>query len=100
MSQQVTDYMVEGFLVWARNYKEIDEFVKVAERGRKWRIRLPLGHPPITASGLPVGWTENRVVPTEIVLTNREALAFGFGLAVAGARTELRSDFATREWGW
>jgi hypothetical protein len=96
---RVTDDMVTGFLVWARNYGEIESYRQVADSGRKWRIRLPMGEPPVTASGRHA-WTEDRIVPTEFVLTSREALAFGYGVALAGGRTELRADFAKREWGW
>jgi hypothetical protein len=41
----------------------------------------------------------SRVVPREFVLTAREALAFGYGVAVGG-RAERRADFARREWQW
>jgi hypothetical protein len=87
--------------VWARNYGEIVNWEKVASSGRKWRITLPA---IATASGAVsdsiTNWGEARIVPASFVLTNREALAFGYGLAVAGGRPTTRAEFAAREWGW
>lgn len=96
---RVDEDEVQRFLTWARNYHEIVSFEKVAQRGRKWLIALP-PRAPITASGMVPGWSESSVVPDEVVLTSREALAFGYGLAIAGARPETRDSFAAREWGW
>jgi hypothetical protein len=86
MSARVSEDTVHSFLTWARNYGEIESFKIVADSGRRWKIVLP------------EVWSEN-MVPREFVLTSREALAFGYGLAVGGA-SERRSDFASREWGW
>lgn len=95
--RRITDDDVQGFLIWARNYGEIESYKKIAESGRKWLIRLPA---TVTASNRKASWTERRVVPSEFVLTSREALAFGYGLAVAGACPESRREFAARVWGW
>jgi hypothetical protein len=95
--------MVEGFLLWARNYREIERFEKLEGGGRCWKITLPDicrahgGDGPLLPSfgeDDPV-----RIVPREFVLTQREALAFGYGVAVGG-RAERRSEFAEREWKW
>lgn len=100
LSLRVTDEHVRGFLVWARNYGEIESYERVANSGRKWRITLPA---IATASGAEsdsiTNYGQGRIVPASFVLTSREAVAFGYGLAVAGAR-EPRADFAAREWGW
>lgn len=98
-SGRVDDYEVDRYLVWARNYGEIESYERVAGKGRKWLIRLP-AVAPVTASGMEPGWSERSIVPQEFVLTSREALAFGFGLAVAGARSETRAETARREWDW
>lgn len=96
---RATDKDVRSWLVWARNYGEIASFEITAATGRKWLIRLPDGA-TITASNREPGMLERRIVPGEFVLTSREALAFGMGLAIAGARREARDSFAAREWGW
>lgn len=100
---RVTDDLVHGFLVWARNYGEIESFERISERGRKWKIRLAA---PVAAKGNDTPDILDRMfggakrwVPQEFVLTSREALTFGYGCAVAGQR-EARRDFAKREWGW
>lgn len=102
MAARVTDEMVRGFLVWARNYGEVESFEKVATRGRCWKIVLPGVRRAHGKSAPLLGIMEDRpdrLVPTEMVLTTREALVFGYGVAVGGA-AERRSDFAAREWGW
>jgi hypothetical protein len=98
---RVTDENVREWLVWARNYGEIESFeIAIASKsGRKWLIRLPPGI-TVTASNSEPGILERRIVPNELMMTNREALAFGMGLAIAGARRETRYSFAAREWGW
>lgn len=101
---RVTNDIVEGFLVWGRNYKEIEGWRILTgpgtERGRKWLIELP---GIVTASGAQsddlTNYGKGRVVPASFVLTSREALAFGYGLAAAGPH-EARASFARREWGW
>lgn len=103
-AQRVTPYLVEGFLVWGRNYEEIEGWRILTgpgtESGRKWLITLP---GIVTASGAPsddlTNYGRGRVVPASFVLTSREALAFGYGLAAAGPH-EARAEFARREWGW
>lgn len=98
--QRVRDRDVESFLTWARNYTEIDSYKKLPNTtGRKWLIEIP-NVEPVTASGSRPSWTEGRVVPRSFVLTSREAIAFGYGLAIAGARPETRAVFAAREWNW
>lgn len=96
---RVTDDMVEGYLIWGRNYGEVESFRRVAPSGRKWMIKLPAGT-TVTSSGMEPGFLERRIVPDELVLTSREALAFGMGLAVAGGRPTTRDAFSRREWGW
>jgi hypothetical protein len=101
VSQRVTDEMVAGFLRWGRNYGEVESFEKIAESGRKWKITLAS---PSTAAG-PLHWlftgvNGERTVPQELVLTSREALVFGYGLATAGTWAQSRREFAMQEWGW
>jgi hypothetical protein len=91
--------MAERWLIWARNYKEIESFKKVGPRGSKWLVKMPEGV-TITASGMEPGFIERSLVPDEFVLTNREALVFGMGLAAGGSRPTTRDEFAAREWGW
>jgi hypothetical protein len=95
---RVTDDMVKRYLVWARNYGEIESFSIAARSGRKWLIRIPEGM-PVTASGMAPGFLERAIVPSEFMLTSREALAFGMGLALAGSQPEPRS-VAQEIWGW
>src|SRR3954468_4740989 len=99
---RVTDEMVRSFLTWGRNYGELDSFKCLPDaRGRKWHIEIPAAVNAATSdSPVLLVSSPDRIVPAEFVLTNREALAFGYGLAVAGARTETRAEFAAREWGW
>lgn len=99
MSARVSEDQVRHFLIWGRNYGELRSYRSLPVRGRRWMITLP-GDRPITASGMDPGLIERNLVPVEFVLTSREALAFGYGLAIAGARDELRSAYAKREWGW
>lgn len=96
---RVSDDDVRHWLTWARNYEEIESFANVAERGRKWKITLA---EPATADGAPLGGfmghRPETVVPEEVVLTSREALAFCMGCAAA-----RRVESFTRkheEWGW
>jgi hypothetical protein len=96
---RVTDDLVHGYLVWGRNYGEIESFSRVADRGRKWLVKLPAGA-TVTPSNMEPGFLEQRLVPDELMFTSREALAFGMGLAVAGARRETRTELANREWTW
>jgi hypothetical protein len=100
---RVTDGMVRDYLVWARNYGEIESFEKIAPGGRCWKITLPAVCRAHGGDGPLLGgmWEDrpHKVVPREFVLTAREALAFGYGVAVGGA-SERRRDFAAREWQW
>jgi hypothetical protein len=96
---RVTDDMVRRYLVWARNYGEIESFSIAADSGRKWLIRIPEGT-TATASGSEPGFIERDIIPDELMLTSREALAFGMGLALAGSRSETRSTTSQREWKW
>jgi hypothetical protein len=91
--------MVRNWLVWGCNYGEIESFKMVAESGRKWLVKMPEGV-TITGSGMAPGWLEDRIVPNELVLTNREALVFAMGLAVGGSRPTTRAEFAAKEWNW
>lgn len=97
---RVTDAMVRGFLHWAHSYREIESFEKLEGGGRCWKIVLKASVWAYAADGQ--WWVMNRPerrVPEEFVLTAREALAFGYGLAIGGA-SERRADFARREWQW
>jgi hypothetical protein len=97
MSARVSEDAVRSALTWARNYGEIESYEVVAKSGRRWKIVLS---GPTPVSGSTDGITLlSGVVPGEIVLTSREALAFAYGCAVAGAK-ERRADFAARAWGW
>lgn len=98
---RVNDYNVERFLAWGRNYGEIESYEKIAASGRKWLVRLPAGR-TFTVDGGEVTWLTGPagIVPDELVLTSREALAFGYGLAVAGGSAKTRREFAVREWDW
>jgi len=100
VSARVSEDTVRSFLTWARNYGEIESFSSVADSGRRWKIVLPdevwSNGPDPTLGGFT---PPENMVPREFVLTSREALAFGYGLAAAGVR-ECREDFASREWGW
>lgn len=96
MSARVSEDAVRSALTWARNYGEIESYSVVASSGRRWKIVLA----PTPVSGATDGITLlSGVVPGEMVLTSREALAFAYGCAVAGAK-ERRAEFAAREWGW
>lgn len=101
MAARVKDSDVEHALAWARNYKEIESFELVRGQGpRKWVIKFPPG-PEFTVSGMEAGFIERHVVPTELALTSREALAFCYGLCLRGSRhSESRAAFARREWKW
>lgn len=98
---RATDEMVRSFLQWARNYGEITNYELIASRGRKWKITLPA---IATKTGAPsddlTNFGASAIVPATLVMTNREAIAFGYGLAVAGSRPTTRREFAAREWGW
>jgi hypothetical protein len=96
---RIKDTDVERFLIWGRNYGEIESFKKLDAVGRKWVIKLPPGR-TFTASGMNPGMLERAIVPDEFVLTSREALTFGFGLAIAGGMSRTRDEHAKREWGW
>lgn len=96
MSARVSEDAVRSALTWARNYGEIESYSVVAPSGRRWKVVLA----PTPVSGATDGITLlSGVVPGEMVLTSREALAFAYGCAVAGAK-ERRAEFAAREWGW
>lgn len=98
---RVSDYTVERYLTWARNYGEIESYKRLATAGRKWLIRLPAGTTTtIHGSDVDLLTGADGIVPDELALTSREALVFGYGLAVAGGRSETRRSFAAREWGW
>ncbi len=100
--QRVTDDMVRSFLVWGRNYGEIERFERLPGGGRCWRVVLPASvrsHGKDTDLLGVFADAPERIVPTEFVLTSREALAFGYGLAAAGI-TMSRAEFAAQNWGW
>src|SRR4051812_23991071 len=100
MSKRVTDSMVGDWLIWARNFGEIVAYndgrgpYKYARKGesRRFRIRLT---PGVTRDGTPFrpkegildifGHGPENVVPSELMLTAREALVFGMGCAAGRA---------------
>jgi hypothetical protein len=94
---RISDEDVQRGLVWARNYGEIESYKQIAPRGRKWLIRTSV---QTTPSGQQLGWTEQHAIPTELVFTSREALAFVYGLAIAGTRHGGRQAHAAHEWNW
>lgn len=95
---RVTDEMVRSWLVWTRNFGEIVAFHVGEGAGRRFRVRLPAG---VTSNGDPfrqrggildiTGHGVDDVVPSELLFTAREALAFGFGCAV-GRTAALASE--------
>lgn len=97
--KRVTDAMVEHWLIWARNFGEIISYNSgrgpyryVRGQSRRFRVRVT---PGITANGAPfrlkegifdiLGHASEDVVPSELMLTAREALVFGMGCAVGRA---------------
>jgi hypothetical protein len=95
---RVTDEMVEKWLVWARNFGEVVAYRVGSGQARRFRVRLPAG---ITRDGAPcrprqgmldiLGHETGDVVPTELMLTAREALVFAYGCA-AGRAARLAGD--------
>lgn len=101
---RVTDRVVEHWLIWARNFGEIigwnngkGELWSPPVKGpRRWRVRLT---PGVTADGQPfrakeglldiLGHSPGDVVPSELMLTSREALVFGMGCAVGRAAARI-----------
>lgn len=101
MNTRVTDDDVLRWLAWARNYGEIESFRRVAKRGRKWLILMPLDEHRTRdgdhlRGGL-MGHREEDVVPREMVLTSREALVFAYGCA-AGGWMRSRLDWTQEDW--
>lgn len=96
MSSRATDGMIQGFLLWAVNYEEIISFTKIAPyKGRCWKIVVPEG---IYANAMNLSWRfPEQYVPSEMILTAREALAFGYGLAIAGSSRDRR-DWTQADW--
>lgn len=93
MSGRVRDDTIRSFLTWARNYEEIAWFERVDDVGpRCWRIVLMPGE-PIFSHPNPI-WPglaeQDEIVPAEMMLTAREALVFGYGLAVGGMSKDRR----------
>lgn len=94
---RVTDEMVRGVLTWARNYGEIEAFEAVAPRGRRWKVTLPAAL--TIGAGASLGLRRSQdVVPSVLVFTSREAVAFGYGCAAGGVHD--RAAFARERWGW
>lgn len=94
---RATDEMARSALTWARNYEEIESFEMIASAGRKWRVRLRGA--VLVGSGLWLTGRPQEAVPDELILTNREALAFAYGCAVGGS-AHGRAEFAHERWGW
>ena len=88
--RRVTDDMVQSWLTWARNFGEIEHFERVADKGAKWLVVLPSGikktRYDISSSFL----DRDSYVPTELVLSSREALIFALGCATGGAKERAR----------
>lgn len=92
---RVTDEMVDDFLAWARNFEEIISYRKITKSGRKWLIKIRPG--VFAASHMTLFLRPDNVVPEELVLTSREALVFGYGIAVAG-ECRSRHDWTQEDW--
>jgi hypothetical protein len=107
MSARITHTQVDHWLAWARNYGEIIDFQKIANKGRMWMIEVEPGI-RTTAMDSPTGRGVGglidfggidpaTVVPEVMVLTTREAFMFGMGCAVAGlnrSRMEIEQEDA------
>lgn len=91
MSARVRDETIRSFLTWARNYEEIEWFERVPGVGpRCWKIVL-ISREEIGPYPNPIFRREpDEIVPVEMMLTAREALAFCYGLAVAGVCRDRR----------
>jgi hypothetical protein len=94
---RVTDDLVRAWLQWARNFEEIESWEQIAARGRKWLVKVPPGIRK-GRQDLPLHlWFDREgVVPTELVLSSREALLFALGCAVGGARE--RATWTQEDW--
>lgn len=95
MASRATDELVRRWLTWARNYEEIIDFQKIAPRGRCWKITIREGVPrtgskPLSAIS-PLFASDDDYVPTELMLTAREAIVFGMACATAGACMDRRA---------
>lgn len=107
MSQRITHEQVRSYLQWARNYGEIIDFQKIAKSGRCWMIEVEPGIRPMATDSptgrggdllMDFGGVDARtVIPEVMVLTTREALLFGWGLAVAGLG-KPRTEFGDDDW--
>jgi len=97
VAMRVTDNLVRTWLGWARNFDEIESWKKIAPRGKKWFIKVPLGIRR-GRQDVPLSpWFDrDGVVPAELVLTSREALLFALGCAVGGARE--RATWTQEDW--
>lgn len=96
---RVTDEMVRRWLRWARNYGEIESFERV--KGG-WLVRCRQGIPRTGVEPL-FGLREEDLVPSELLLRPKEALAFAYGLALGGNSRDRREwtqeDWAARSQG-
>lgn len=95
---RVKDDDVASALIWARNYGEIESYTLIAPSGRKWLVRTAV-QTTIRGDEPGIGLMAAAPVPSNLVFTSREALAFAYGLAIAGAH-HGRQAFAAREWDW
>lgn len=90
MSARVSEDVIRSYFQWARNYEEIAYYEKLPGGGRCWLVVLvdrgEVGPYPDPVFRL----RPEEVVPTQMMLTSREALCFGYGLAVAGALRDRR----------
>lgn len=99
---RVTDVMVSDWLVWARNFGEVVAYRVGRGGARRVRVRVP---PGVTCDGAPfrpkqgvfdfVGHAPDDVVPSELMLTAREAIVFGMGCAVGRAAAFVGAE---HEW--
>lgn len=104
MSTRVTDEQVLHALTWARNYGDIVEWTHVASRGPKWLVKLAQQGVTIEAAGhLDAASLREMspflapraqdVVPSELVLTNREVLLLLYGIAAGAERPVPRAHY-------
>lgn len=97
MAVRVTDELVRKWLVWAYNYEEIESYeaIRVGRR-RMWKIRIREGIRKNAMEPLfRPRWDD--IVPSEIVLTTGEALAFAMGCAVGGTSKDRR-EWTPEDW--
>ena len=96
-TQRVSDAMVRTVLTWARNYEAIESFTRIASSGQKWQVKLKT--PLLVGTDFWLRGEPQEAVPAELVFTNKEAMAFGYG-CVAGGETRVPRAERRKEWDW